>query len=124
VCFCYYGPAPHVIGVDGYGNASKKYVANSNAQISAAFSASGANMSSAEILINGSTGTLASSGDAVPWNIPNPCPELRIGGFAQASYGPFVGKIAEILIYHKQHASTERTDTLNYLSNRYGISLV
>jgi hypothetical protein len=123
-CFCYYGPAPHELGVDGYGNSTRKYFASAAAQISSASSANNANMSDATILVDGAVGTLAAAGNAVQWAIPNPCPEVRLGGFAGAPYGFFVGKIAEILVYHKNHNAIERSQTLAYLSDRYGIPVV
>lgn len=55
-------------------------------------------------------------------NVPNPVESVSVGG--RLGYWNFDGRIAEVLYYSKNQNGNERAQTLLYLSNRYGITLV
>ena len=110
-----------VVG-EGYAAATKSYAVTGDPQIASIFHASGTNMGDDEIWIDGVPGG-DGSGSALPWNIPDPCNEVCMGGLPEERAVAYVGKIAEVLVYKKYHTLTERAETLSYLSSRYGISV-
>lgn len=70
----------------------------------------------------------ANSVDFAPFgqlNVPNPVLYASLGcqpGYTGGDF--FFGRIAEVLYYRHKHNGTERAQTLLYLAQRYGISLV
>lgn len=110
-----------VVG-EGYASSTDSYVVNAGPQILSIFSATGADMNVADVWVDGAVpGPPDGPGTALPWNIPNPVPEVNMGGLPQENSVGYIGQIAEVLVYSKDHSPAERTQTLAYLSARYGI---
>lgn len=119
--FSMFPGAPWSLAADAFAAGTPSYTANGNPQIASISSASGQNMADATILVDGTVPALIGGGSAIPWDINNPCEEVRMGGLVQNNGGWYNGNIAEVLIYRKAHSLAERAQTLAYLSTRYGI---
>lgn len=100
------------------------YAATSVPQIDSAFLAHGGNISNATIWRDGAAPSGPDAPGGGPLNLATPVAEVRMGGIAGSAIYPYVGQIAEVLVYHKNHNATERSQTLAYLSARYGIPVV
>ena len=92
--------------------------ANGDPKILSFSIADGALHSSADVRANGVVVVpiVASGGYSMNATID----ALFVGGYGGAT---FAGKVAEIIYYSKQHNSAERSETLAYLSARYGIGV-
>lgn len=122
MCLSLFAGSPWTLAADGYGVGTNGYVASSAPQITSVFASNNQHMQDAEIWVNGAVpGAPTGIGAAVPWNIPNPVPECRLGGLSQENSVSYEGKIAEVIVYHKHHNAAERAATLSYLSARYAI---
>lgn len=110
-----------IVAVDAYATNSPSYNATSSAQIISFFNGQSNPISTSTILVNGSVPTQFGTGVGGALAIPSPVAEVRMGGFVQNNTPRFIGDIAEVLLYYKNHDAGERAQTLAYLSNRYGI---
>ncbi len=112
-----------IVAVDSFANNSPSYNATSSAQIVSFFNAQSNPISTSTILVDGAVPTQYNVGLGGAIAIPSPVAEVRMGGFVQNNSPCFVGQIAEVLLYNKNHDAGERAQTLGYLSNRYGIAV-
>ena len=110
-----------IVAVDAFANNSPSYNATSSAQIISFFNNQSNPISTSTILVDGSVPTQFNTGVGGALAIPSPVAEVRMGGFVQNNTPCFVGQIAEVLLYYKNHDAGERAQTLAYLSSRYGI---
>lgn len=110
-----------VVG-EGFASSTDSYVVTAGPQILSIFSATGADMNAADVWVDGAVpGPPDGPGTAQPWDISNPVQEVNMGGLPQENSVSYIGQIAEVLVYSKDHSPAERTQTLAYLSARYNI---
>lgn len=109
---------------DSYSQGTAQYQVQSATQIYSVFVGDGQPIANGVVWIDGAVPPVQTSpGNGVALNIPSPVSEVKIGGFAQANGYVFGGKIAEVIVYSKDHTLTERARTLAYLSDRYNIAV-
>lgn len=112
------------VAADGFASGSSAFVGTIAPQITSISCGNGQNMQDAVILVDGTAPALLGVGSAVPWDINNPCEQVRMGGLPQDNAAWYFGRIAEVLIYRKAHSPAERAQTLAYLSARYAIPVL
>lgn len=109
---------------EGASMGSVQYVTTNDAQIFSAYMGQGQDiLTQSEVLINGAIPSNLGGGASGTLSIPSPVPQVRLGSYFGVNATQYVGLIAEILVYSKEHDSTERASTLAYLSARYGIGV-
>jgi hypothetical protein len=107
---------------DGASMGSPQFVTNNNAQIFAGYLGHAQDIQTqSEVTIDGAVPANLGGGAPGVLSIPVPVPEARLGSYFGTPATNFVGLIAEILVYHKEHNASERAQTLAYLSARYAI---
>lgn len=125
ICWLFIESAPStwIAACDSFSSGTDAYAATAAPQIDSLVMATGETIATADPKIDGVKPAVVSAGSGGALNI-YANPEIRVGGFAQTSFNTYVGRIAEILVYDKEHSAAETLQTLQYLSARYGITLL